>query len=563
LLGAEKPFLASIFPRLLAVMGKDHQELHTAKERICEILTIEEESFLKTLKKGGNILSSILHKAQQDAKKEISGADAFKLKDTYGFPIEEILLLAKDSDVHVNLDAFALLEVEAKERSKKTKETHHQTISSSQYTSILEKHGSSEFLGFTENELEASVVAILKDGEETDVLEEGEEAVILLDKTPFYAEKGGQVSDKGVLFHEGARFIVEESLHPLPSLTVHRGKLEKGTLITGEPVTAQINIERRESIENNHSATHLLHWALQRVLGEHIRQAGSLVEPDKLRFDFNHHKAISREELREVERLVNIKIRSNAPVKFYELSYEEAQGKQEIKQFFGDKYGSTVRVVDIADFSKELCGGTHVPALGRLGLLKVVKESSIAKGVRRIEAVTGKKAEEFVHSMEDKLAHIETLLSAPASQVLEKLQHTLEENQELKNVAKKQRNTELHKIVQSLKKECQTTNGVHYVFAEVSITPQELHSFANMASAELPQTTLLLAANHEGKCMLLLKVHEAHAQKGLEATEIIKELAPLIKGSGGGKGCSAQAGGTYPEGCKEAFAKFTTLIEKL
>lgn len=563
LLGAEEPFLAKVFPRLLATMGKDYHELHTAKDRICEIVTVEEESFFKTLKRGGNILSSILNKAQEDAKKEISGADAFKLKDTYGFPLEEILLLAKDSNVHVNLDAFELLEAEARERSKKAKETHHQEISSSQYTTYLQKHGPSEFVGFTENVIEASVVAIISQGQEVDVLEQGQEAFILLDKTPFYAEKGGQASDQGVLFHEGARFIVEDSLHPLPNLIVHRGRLECGTLIPGEPVTAQINIERRESIENNHSATHLLHWALQRVLGEHIRQAGSLVEPDKLRFDFNHHKGISKEELREIERLINIKIRSNSPVKSYELAYEEVQGKKEVKQFFGEKYGSTVRVVDIADFSKELCGGTHVPALGRLGLFKILKESSVAKGVRRIEAVTGKKAEALVYELEDKLVQIEEILSAPSVQIIERLRHLMEENHMLKNAAKKHRNTELTQMVHHLKAQRSATKGIHYLHAKIPLLPEELCSFANMAAAELPDTTLLLAIEHEGKCQLLLKVSDTHAKQGLVATEMMRELSPFIKGSGGGKGSSAQAGGMHPQGIEQAFVKFKNLLEEL
>lgn len=563
LLGAEQPFLAKVFPRLLSTMGKDYHELHTAKDRICEILTAEEESFFKTLKKGGNILSSILHTAQQDAKKEISGADAFKLKDTYGFPIEEILLLAKDSNVRVNLDAFELLEAEAKERSKKAKEVHLQEISSSHYRSYLEKHGPSEFVGFTDNEIEASVVAIIKNGKEADLLEAGQDAFILLDKTPFYAEKGGQVSDTGVLFHEGARFLVEESLYPLPDLILHRGRLEQGVLIPGEPVTAQINLERREAIENNHSATHLLHWALQRVLGEHIRQAGSLVEPDKLRFDFNHHKSISPEELREIEQLINIKIRSNAPVKSYELAYDEIQGKKEIKQFFGDKYGSTVRVIDIADFSKELCGGTHVPALGRLGLFKIIKESSIAKGVRRIEAVTGKKAEQQVYDLEDKLAHIEKLLSVPSVQVLERVQHLIEENHDLKNTLKKQRTAELNQLVQQLKTECLSVKGIRYLHAKLSLLPQELFAFGNLLSTQLVDTTLLLALEHEGKCHLLLKVSEEHARKNLNAPQMMQQLTPLVEGSGGGKGNSAQGSGTNPQGLSQVFTKFKNLLEEL
>lgn len=562
ILGAEQPFLAKIFPRLLSTMGKDYHELHTAKDRICEILTCEEESFFKTLKKGGHLLSSIIQKAEQDSRKEICGADAFKLKDTYGLPIEEILLLAKDSHLQVNLDAFELLEMEAKERSKKAKEVHTQEVSAIEYHTYLKKYGVSEFVGFTENEAESTILAILKNGKEVQTLEEGEEALIILDKTPFYAEKGGQVTDRGDLSHKRAHFIVEECQNPLPDLLVHRGSLKKGVLIAGEPVVAKIDIERRELIENNHSATHLLHWALQRVLGEHIRQAGSLVEPDKLRFDFNHHKSISREELREVERLINIKIRSNTPVKSYELSYEEAQGKKEIKQFFGEKYGHVVRVVDISDFSQELCGGTHVPALGRLGLFKILKESSIAKGVRRIEAVTGKKAEHCIYELEDKLLKIEEILSVPAVQVLDRLHHILEENHECKNALKKQRTVELNTLMHQLKTQTQSIGNLQYLHAKVNLLPTELFSFANTLASELPNTVLLLALEHDGKCQMLLKLNDDHAKKGLKATEMIHHLTPFIEGSGGGKDTSAQAGGINPKGIEKAFIKFKTLLEE-
>lgn len=563
LLGAEKPFLAKVFPRLLSTMGKDYHELHTAKDRICEILTAEEESFFKTLKKGGHLLSSIIEKSQKDSKKEICGADAFKLKDTYGFPIEEILLLAKDSHLQVNLDAFELLEAEAKERSKKAKESHSQELSTTEYHTYLKKYGASEFVGFTESEAEATILAIIKDGHEVQTLEEGEEALILLDKTPFYAEKGGQVTDKGELFHEKASFIVEECKNPLPDLLLHRGLLKKGVLIAGEPVSCKIDIERREFIENNHSATHLLHWALHRVLGEHIRQAGSLVEPDKLRFDFNHHKSISLQEIREVERLVNIKIRTNSPVKSYELSYEEAQGKKEIKQFFGEKYGHVVRVVDIADFSQELCGGTHVPALGKLGLFKIIKESSIAKGVRRIEAVTGKKAEEHVYELEDKLLKIEDILTVPSVQVIDRLHHMIQENHDCKQILKKQRSVELNTLMHQLKTQTESVGNFSYLHAKINLIPAELFAFANALSSEIPNTILLLALEHDGKCQLLLKLSDDHVKKGLKATEMMNHLTPFIEGSGGGKANSAQAGGVNPKGIEKAFAKFKMLLEEL
>ena len=347
---------------------------------------------------------------------------------------------------------------------------------------------------------------------------------------------------------------------PLPDLIIHQGILQEGTLLVGEPVMAKIQIERRELIENNHSATHLLHWALQRVLGEHIRQAGSLVEADRLRFDFNHHKSITQEELRQIEHLVNIKIRTNSPVKSEELSYEQVQGRHDIKQFFGEKYGLKVRLVDIADFSKELCGGTHVPALGRLGLFKILKESSVAKGVRRIEAVTGKKAEELINELEDKLLKMETILEALPAQSVEKLSFLVQENAELKQQAKKHRTLELNKLMDQLQENISTSNDKTILCAKIALLPSELTSFANALGAKLPHASLLLALEHEGKCQLLLKLSDDLVKKGIKASDIMSQLAPLIQGSGGGKGGSAQAGGTHPQGIEKAFALFKTLI---
>ncbi|MBM3191926.1 MAG: alanine--tRNA ligase, partial [Chlamydiae bacterium] len=549
-----------IFQRLLSTMGHDFHELSSAKERIATILTSEEEGFLKTLKKGGSLLSSIITEAQKHNLKEISGEDAFKLKDTYGFPLEEILLIAKDNHVQVNLETFDILEAQAKERSKKAKEIHHQEAKPSDYQALFEKYGPSRFIGYTDNEAEATIIAILKQGHPVELLEAGEEATILLEQTPFYAEKGGQVADIGELRHERAHFVVEDCQTPLPGMIVHHGVLKEGTLLAGEPVLAQINMERREQIENNHSATHLLHWALQRVLGEHIKQAGSLVEPDRLRFDFNHHQAITAQELRQIEHLVNLKIRTNSPVKSYELSYEEVQGRSDVKQFFGDKYGSEVRLVDIADFSKELCGGTHVPSLGRLGFFKIVKESSIAKGVRRIEAVTGKQSEALIDALEDKLDKIASLLGASSSQTLDKLAALLQENTELKQQAKKLRAQELAALTKKLKESVVTVNAKPYLCAKVPLTPAELSGFTQTLAAELPHVNLLLGIDHEGKCQLVLRLGSELAEKGVKASDFMVKLAPLIQGSGGGKGPMAQAGGTLPEGLEKAFALFKTLL---
>ncbi|PCI96196.1 alanine--tRNA ligase [Candidatus Aerophobetes bacterium] len=560
-LGANGPFLAKIFPRLLSVMGDDFPELKASKNKICEILTQEEEGFLRTLKRGGNILTTVVQKAESSSKKEISAEDAFKLKDTYGFPLEEILLIAKDSNLKVNLDSYQLLEEAAKERSKKAKESHVLKFEINEFEKFVKKHGPCEFVGYTENEAESTILEIIKEGKPIETLDDSGEAFILLDKSPFYAEKGGQISDVGELRHASAHFKVEETIAPHPDLIIHRGRLVKGCLIAGEPVAAKINLRRREHIENNHSATHLLHYALQKVLGEHIKQAGSLVGSDRLRFDFNHHKSVSPEELREIEDIVNEKINANSPVKTYELSYDKAQKSGEIKQFFGDKYGSTVRVVDIADFSKELCGGTHAPALGRLGLFKILKESSIASGVRRIEALTGKAALNEMHRIEDNMHLLAKKLETPLTKIFEKIDHLLDENKGLKAELKKFRSSKLGALAKELAKEVQKEGDISFIAKVVDIDSKELFSFANTLSGHIKDAIILLGIKSDAKCQLLLKVPDMYFEKGIKANVLMKEISPLIQGSGGGKEGQAQAGGSDPSGLEKAMDKFKQLLK--
>lgn len=561
LLGAEKPFLAKLVPTLIECMGEDFEELKVSEKRICEILTTEEESFFKTLKRGGNILASIIEKSKASNKHEISGEDAFKLKDTYGFPIEEILLIARDYHLQVNLEAYSILEEKAKELSKKARNVESQEVETSLFNNFEQKYDPCEFVGYNQNTVEASIVAIVRDGNFVESLNEGEEASVILDKTPFYAEKGGQVSDVGTITHSKACFKVNDTKSPTNSVIVHQGVLEKGCLILGEPVVATIDMERRELIENNHSATHLLHWALQKVLGEHIKQAGSLVEPSRLRFDFNHHKPLSESNLREIEKLVNAQIRTNHKVKSYELSLEDVQKQKGIKQFFGDKYGSVVRVIDIADFSKELCGGTHVQNLGKIGLFKIVKESSIAQGVRRIEAVTAEKAEEFIESREDLLCNCAKLLGVPVSKLLQQIENLTEENTALKSDLKAVKAAKLSELKKTFQKKIVSQNNLNILCEEVNIEPKELFGFANSIFSENSLNALMLAVKADKKCQILVKFDEKAQNLGLNAKEVIQQLSSIIQGGGGGKADSAQAGGSNPNGLNEALKKFIKIID--
>ena len=506
MLGLNKPFLARVLPRLIETMGDDFHELKSAEVRIAEILTVEEESFLQTLRRGGNILSAIIGQAQKSSKKEISGEEAFKLKDTYGFPLEEILLIAKDLGLSVNLDQYQILEEQAKERSRQSKQTHQQIVEESIYEDFVSHHGSSKFVGYEETETESTVKGLFVGGKPVETMEGGQEGLVILDQTPFYAEKGGQVGDTGRLIHEKAHFIVRDCQTPYQGVIAHMGMLESDVLMVGEPVIAEIDMKRRSKIEKHHTATHLLHYALQQVLGPHIRQAGSLVEADRLRFDFNHHKALTIEELREIERLVNQKIWESPTLKTYELSFEDAQNHPEIKQFFGEKYGKKVRVVDISSYSKELCGGTHVNSLGTIGSFRIAKEGSIAKGIRRIEAVTGPYAENLRYQIEDQLFNLSNMLKSNLPKLDETVKDLIKENERLKEQAVFTRKKELAELATSLMSKAKQVNQFTILSAVVDITKKEMIDLGNDLITRLKSGIVLLCQIEGDKCQLLLRV---------------------------------------------------------
>jgi alanyl-tRNA synthetase len=561
-LGIQEPFLAKVLPRLVETMGPDYPELVASQQRIAEILSLEEEAFFRTLKRGGNILNQVVEKAQASPLKQIGGEEAFKLKDTYGFPLEEILLIAKDAGLQVNLDSYQLLEERAKEKSRSAQAMHLQEAESSLFKDYIAKHGPCEFTGYTQNESEGTIMAIVQDGQFVSTLTEGQEALVILSKTPFYAEKGGQIADIGEISHHKALFAVTDCHNPYPDVIVHVGTLQKGSLVLGEPVKAKIDSARRRRIANNHTATHLLHYALQKVLGPHIRQAGSLVEPHRLRFDFNHHKPVSKEEIRQIEKMVNEKIRENKPVSTYELSYEEAQNRKEVKQFFGEKYGSKVRVVDI-DFSKELCGGTHTDHVGNIGFFRVLKEGSISAGVRRIEAVTGAEAEEFVYSHETLLDNCAAQLKTTPAQLTEKLSSLLEENKQQAQQLKSFKRGVVKQLASQLPGQAKKIKGITFIAEVVPFDAEELQLLAEDLSHTASPYVLALAIKVEGRCQLFVKVSSDLQAKGLKAVSLVKEMAPHIDGNGGGKHDTAQAGGKKPEGIYQAFETAKQLIEKL
>lgn len=558
MLGMEDPFLAKVLPRLVSTMGQDYKELQAAENRIAEILTIEEEAFIRTLRRGGNILNTIMEKAQGHHK-QISGDDAFKLKDTYGFPLEEILLLAKDGGVTVDTERYQTLELEAKERSRSTHKGVQQIAGENLFAAFVKDHGPTKFVGYNQTQSPATVKALVVDGSFVNEMHAGQEGMVVLDQSPFYAEMGGQVGDTGALHNENILFQVKDTQAPYKGVTAHVGILDSGVLRVGGKITAAIDAPRRQKIANNHTATHLMHWALHKVLGEHVKQAGSVVDPTRLRFDFSHHKALTTDEIQEIEDIVNAKIRENTAVKWYELSYDEAQKKPDIKQFFGEKYGSVVRVVDI-DYSKELCGGTHTSCAGNIGLFRIAKESSIAAGIRRIEAVTGEEAQEHMRESDNLIFDLAGFLKTQPAKLLERIEKLVEENKELAQQIKSVKKAQLNDLAGSLISKCEKINSIPLLAVELQVTPEEMRIVADEIMAKLPSGVVLLASRSDDKCQLLARVSDDLVAKGTKAIDLIKVLAPIVDGTGGGKANSAQAGGKSPHKIAEALAKARELL---
>jgi alanyl-tRNA synthetase len=553
----EKPFLADLVPTLVNMMGDDYPELKASETRIQELLTIEEESFIRTLRRGGNILGTIIESARGKKNKQISGEDAFKLKDTYGFPLEEILLIAKDTGLEVNIESFELLEHKAKQLSKTAHTKHAQVASESLFEEFSKKHGTCSFKGYEEESCEASIVGILKDGKFVDRLDEGESGEIFLEETPFYAEKGGQVGDIGTLKHHSADFEVTSCKTPYQGLISHIGECKRGSFLVGEPVVAQIDGKRRSKIAANHSATHLLHKALSDILGSHIKQAGSLVEPDRLRFDFHHHKALELGQIRQIEHAVNIRIAKGSKITTREIAYKDAQKDPEIKQFFGDKYGSVVRVVEITEGGgKELCGGTHAKNISSIGLFRITKESSIGAGIRRIEAVTGKAALEYMYEQEDRLYLICSKMDVDLPKLESKVDSTLEEISILKNEIKQMKKERARVLLASLPNASVKIKEKTCLFAAIDFDPKEIGNLAQDLMDKLHADVVFLV--DKTSCQMVLKLSANLTQTGEKAGDLIRKVARHVKGSGGGRPDMAQGKGEDPSGIPLVIEELTS-----
>ncbi|WP_457679298.1 alanine--tRNA ligase [Thermovibrio sp.] len=560
LLGIKGPFLCRGVSKVIEVMGKAYPELLREKELIEKVVKKEEERFSKTLERGLFILQELIEDLKSQGKRVIPGEEAFKLYDTFGFPVDLILEVANDEGMEVDLKRFEELLKEQKERAKKAWKGGVQKVVSPELQELSRK-SPTLFTGYEHLEEYARIVGVLKGDSLVKEAPQGEEVVVILDRTPFYPEKGGQVGDTGEIEGNNCYCKVLDTQNVTESLIGHKVKIVEGTLKVGDFVEARVDKERRKAITRAHTATHLLHKALKEVLGNHVKQAGSLVLPDRLRFDFTHFEAPTKEELRAVEELVYGWIMDNYPVKVEELPYQEALDRGAIA-LFGEKYGDVVRVVDVGGVSVELCGGTHVKRSGDIGFFKLISESSVSAGTRRIEAVVGKEAQKFVWERERLVEELSNLLQSPLPQLKRKVESLREELKEREREIDRLKKKLASSSVDSLIEGALTVNGVKVITAKFDgFGGKELMEVADVIRNKAKSAAVLLVGVKDGKATLLIALTKDLTEK-LNAGKLIKEVAPVLGGKGGGRPDMAQGGVRELSKLKEAFDLFKERVRE-
>lgn len=561
LLGIEKAFLSDLVCEVSELMSGTYPELKENLEFINRIVISEEERFSQTLRAGLNAIGEAIEKIKKTRSFEIPGELAFRLYDTYGFPLELTREIAQEEGLRIDEEKFLELMEAQKEKARAAWEAEHITGLKEVYNEVLDQFGKSEFVGYSNDSAESKILAIIQNEAVLPHAEEGNTVEIVLEKTPFYAEMGGQVGDKGTIFTETGEVKIEGTRVPLPGVITHLGKITKGRVQIGEKALATVDKARRENICKNHTATHILHWALGKVLGKHVKQAGSYIDDKRLRFDFVHTQGLTDDEISKVEELVSEKIFENYPVRFYETSFKTAKESGAIA-LFGEKYGEKVRVLEVGDFSKELCGGTHINETGRIGLFKIVGEESIGANLRRIEAYTSIRALKFINEEESVLKRVSHLIKTkPVElyQAIEDLTLKCEEKDKEIEVLQKQL---ISSQVDDILSTTQEINGVKIVLRTVQAKDMEnLRLYIDALREKIKNTVIVLASSFDKRVMLVVAVSSELVKIGLNASEIAKEIAPIVEGGGGGRADMAQAGGKNPEKIPQAFSKAEEYIK--
>ena len=553
LLGVEEMFLVRLVERVIGLMGDAYPEIVEHRELITRIVSSEEERFGATLRQGVSFLEAEL--AALAAGDILSGVTAFTLHDTYGFPFELTAEIAAEAGVEVDVAAFEAEMTLQKDRARAAVKDESWNTFGGVYSELAKSAEKTEFLGYDHDTSESGIVAIVVGGERVASIAPGARAEIVLDRTPFYGEQGGQVGDHGIIGTDGgARFVVEDTKIPQPGVVAHVGVLEGAPLAEGDAVTATIDVMYRERIRRNHTATHLLHWALRLVLGDHAKQSGSLVRPDRLRFDFTHFEAMSAAQLDKVERLVNAKIFENHPVRAYETSIASAK-ESGVTALFGEKYGNFVRVLEVGNFSKELCGGTHIGRTTEIGLLKIVSESSVGANLRRIEAVTSFDAYDYVMLEEKELTEAAAAFKVPRFDVSERSEQVVKRLKVLEAGAERIKDVVGDDEINRMLGEAAAVNGYRLLIAKApAARPQAVRGLWDVVRSRGVAAAVLVTTDIEtGKPIFLAAGTDAAVAAGFDAGATVRAIAPVLGGRGGGKPAMAQGGGEDASGIDEAL----------
>jgi alanyl-tRNA synthetase len=552
-LGFDQPFLWKMSEPVCAVMGDAYPELVERRATIEEMVRAEEERFAETLDRGLALLGQERRALEKSGRTVLAGEVAFKLYDTYGFPVDMTEDILRDHGITVDQAGFKTAMDEQRRRGREARKAGGEghTIAGS---------ASSRFAGDRVYEHEAPVTTLLVDGEERREVRAGETAQIVTAETPFYGESGGQVGDRGVIeTADGALIEVSDTLRPRADLIVHVGTVVRGAVRTGERALLKVDRRLRDAARLNHSATHLLHGTLRRVLGTHVRQAGSLVAPDRLRFDFSQPQPVDEAALARIEADVNAQIRENAEVTSEEMAYDDAI-KAGALAFFGDKYGDRVRVVRMGDFSIELCGGTHVRRTGDIGLFKLRGESGVAAGTRRIEAITGAGALEWVRASEQSLRQLGQLLRGNEEDLAERVERLLAQQKQLERQLAQLQRQMAGNQTGDLLTQAKTVNGKKIIATEVDAAdPKRLLELADQLRERMGSGVVVLASAQDGQVRLLAAVTKDLAGQ-VHAGKLVSQIAPIVGGKGGGRPELAQAGGSDPSRIAEALARAVELV---
>lgn len=543
MLGAKETFFYKLVGPLIDVMGSAGEDLKRQQAQVEQVLKTEEEQFARTLERGLALLDEELAKLSGDT---LDGETAFRLYDTYGFPVDLTADVCRERNIKVDEDGFEAAMEEQRRRAREA------SGFGADYNAMIRVDSASEFKGYDHLELNGKVTALFVDGKAVDAINAGQEAVVVLDQTPFYAESGGQVGDKGELKGANFSFAVEDT-QKYGQAIGHIGKLAAGSLKVGDAVQADVDEARRARIRLNHSATHLMHAALRQVLGTHVTQKGSLVNDKVLRFDFSHNEAMKPEEIRAVEDLVNAQIRRNLPIETNIMDLEAAKAKGAMA-LFGEKYDERVRVLSMGDFSTELCGGTHASRTGDIGLFRIISESGTAAGVRRIEAVTGEGAIATVHADSDRLSEVAHLLKGDSNNLADKVRSVLERTRQLEKELQQLKEQAAAQESANLSSKAIDVNGVKLLVSELSgVEPKMLRTMVDDLKNQLGSTIIVLATVAEGKVSLIAGVSKDVTDR-VKAGELIGMVAQQVGGKGGGRPDMAQAGGTDAAALPAALA---------